>query len=366
MYFERSKNQTLRSIVAFLRLTVLGFPKLILLLWGALCFSKTRRTPDWSYQAMIWMFCESQGKFNDLISRLIGFLNPKVSLVNRSGVLFENFEAKQVESLVQQLRRDGFVLFPQRLPIEICDRLMAFATKTPASVRKMDQEEKSKPNLITTFDFQCPLGVRYDFNPNDLLQQPDVQDLLADGSLLELAQEYLGCIPIADVLSMWWHTNFHDQPDSEAAQFFHFDMDRIKWLKIFIYLTDVGIENGPHSFVRGSHGSGAIPYDILRRGYVRLTDEEIEARYPRTDLFSFTAPRGSIIVEDTRGLHKGLNVKGAPRLILQLQFSNSLFGSNYPEVKLGDTVSPKLSALLKSNPSIFSQYSQSNTPQSIN
>jgi hypothetical protein len=33
---------------------------------------------------------------------------------------------------------------------------------------------------------------------------------------------------------------------------------------------------------------------------------------------------------DTRGLHKGLELKNGERLILQLQFANSLFGSkNY-------------------------------------
>jgi ectoine hydroxylase-related dioxygenase (phytanoyl-CoA dioxygenase family) len=183
-----------------------------------------------------------------------------------------------------------------------------------------------------------------------------VQKLLADESLLHLAQEYLGCIPIADVLSMWWHTNFHNQPDSEAAQFFHFDMDRIKWIKIFIYLTDVGVENGPHSFVRGSHRTGGIPHDLLRRGYARLTDEEVVARYPESDILSFTAPKGSIIIEDTRGLHKGVNVQGAPRLILQLQFSNSLFGAKSPGAKFNNIISPELKRVLEVAPSIYSQY----------
>ena len=41
--------------------------------------------------------------------------------------------------------------------------------------------------------------------------------------------------------------------DSEAAQMFHFDLDRIKWLKFFIYLTDVKINSGPHVYVSGTH-----------------------------------------------------------------------------------------------------------------
>jgi ectoine hydroxylase-related dioxygenase (phytanoyl-CoA dioxygenase family) len=209
---------------------------------------------------------------------------------------------------------------------------------------------------MALFDAGNPLAVRYDYDPNRLLDNGDVQALLADASLLSLAQEYLGSAPIADVLSMWWHTNYHKQPDSMAAQFFHFDMDRIKWLKVFIYLTDVGPENGPHSFVSGSHRTGGIPTAVLRKGYARLTDEEVHDHYPAERCLQLCAPRGSIIVEDTRGLHKGQHVTGAPRLMLQLQFSNSIFGTTYPRARISQVRDPGLQRMLEVAPRIYSQY----------
>lgn len=340
---------------AALRLMLLHLRSVFLFSWGAWRYNRTRRTPEVAYQAMIWLFCTSQGRFNDWVSRLLAKRNPKIDLVNRSGVLGEMDQPRST-SLVERLRYDGFIVFPQQLSSEMCDRLVAFAMTTPAIVRAMDNEDKPTAPRLALFDPVKPLAVRYDYAPADLLSQPDVQSLLADGSLLEVVQEYLGCQPVADVLSMWWHTNFHDHPDSEAAQYFHFDMDRLKWLKIFVYLTDVGPENGPHSFVRGSHRTGAIPWDILRRGYVRLSDEEVAFRYPKDDILSFTAPRGSIIIEDTRGLHKGVNVRGEPRLILQLQFSNSLFGANYSPAKLDAIFSTGLKSLLVRAPAIYRQY----------
>jgi hypothetical protein len=155
---------------------------------------------------------------------------------------------------------------------------------------------------------------------------------------------------------MWWHTNYHKQPDSHAAQFFHFDMDRIKWLKIFVYLTDVLPENGPHSFVKGSHRSGGIPPRLLLRGYERLTDEEVRQCYSDDTCLALSAPRGSIIVEDTRGLHKGANVRGAPRLVLQLQLSNTLFGAKYPRARITRVQDPSLKKMLSLAPAIYSQY----------
>ena len=40
-----------------------------------------------------------------------------------------------------------------------------------------------------------------------------------------------------------------DKVDEHAAQMFHFDMDRPKWLKFFIYINDVNEKNGPHFFI---------------------------------------------------------------------------------------------------------------------
>ena len=161
---------------------------------------------------------------------------------------------------------------------------------------------------------------------------------------------------MADVLSMWWHTNHHSQPDSEAAQFYHFDLDRIKWLKIFVYLTDVGPDNGPHSFVVGSHADGGIPWHLRRKGYVRLADDDVAAEYGPDRCLNITAPRGSIIVEDTRGLHKGNAVTGAPRLVLQLQFSNSLFGGQYPKARITNLQSQDFRARLDEMPAVYRQY----------
>ena len=175
-------------------------------------------------------------------------------------------------------------------------------------------------------------------------------------ALIRIAQTYLGAEPIADVMGLWWHTAFSDKPDSEAAQFFHFDMDRIKWIKFFICLTDVAPENGPHFFIEGSHRTKDIPNDLLSRGYVRLTDEEVARHYPAKDFVEFTAPRGTIIAEDTRGLHKGQHVRCGHRLMLQIQFSNCLFGPPYPRISFSRIVDPALADAVRCHPRIFSAF----------
>jgi hypothetical protein len=286
---------------------------------------------------------------------MLARLRPKIPLNSQAGALGDlNFQ--DIQSHAKKLRQDGFVLFPGVLPAAVCDRLMQFAMQTPASVRRMDHEPETSAERVGLFSADAPLGVRYDYDTSVLLNNLDVQALLADRSLISIAQEYLGSRPVVDVLSMWWHTNYHAQPDSQAAQYFHFDMDRIKWLKVFVYLTDVGPDNGPHMFIKGTQRSGEIPATFLRRGYARLTDDEVFRQYPAERRIQFCAPRGSIIIEDTRGLHKGVNVRGAARLMLQLQFSNSLFGTNSPRSRLGVVRDAALQSMLQQAPSIYRQY----------
>lgn len=339
--FARAVYLTLRSIVFF--------PV------GVIGYATTGRTPAAGYQAMIWLFCITGGRFNDWLSSLLSLLRPKVRFETHSGVLGD-LGGSRLGELRGRLETDGYLVFERALGDAVTGRLVDFALSTESTIRGSEAAGVRAPNERAIFRPDNLKGVRYDYSEGVLLNNPDVQALLADPSLLSLAQDYLGCRPVADVVNMWWHTNFHHAPDSEAGQIFHFDMDRIKWLKVFIYLTDVGPENGPHTFVRGSHRTGGIPRELLLRGYKRLEDDEVAAQFPASDRRAFTAPRGSIIVEDTRGLHKGANVTGNPRLILQLQFSNCLFGTNYPRSRIERVRSPALERMLSTAPAIYSQY----------
>lgn len=344
-----------RRIRSFALRVFLALRSVVFLPVGYVAFVLTNRTPEPAYQSLIWLFCTTRGRFNDWLSAWIARRRSKTAFSHTCGMLGD-VGGPTGEALVRQLRDDGFLLFPRALPADACDRLMQMALSTPATVRRMADQPSDTQRARALFDPDRPQAVRYDYDPSSLLDQADVQRLLSDLSFLHIAQEYLGCTPVADVLSMWWHASFKSEPDEEAAQFFHFDMDRVKWLKIFIYLTDVGPDNGPHSFVKGSHRSGGIPSELLNRGYVRLADDDVARHYPPEAVLSLTAPRGSIIIEDTRGLHKGVHVRGGPRLILQLQFSNSLFGTNYPPAHMSRPVDPQFKHMLATAPAIYRQY----------
>jgi hypothetical protein len=334
---------------------LLGLVYTATLVTGLAIYAFWRKTPAFGYQGMIKLFCLTRGRSNDLLSSLIGNLRPPHRIETANGVLGDVSDDDLRHSIVTSLRNRGYYIFKKCLPAEICDRLLSYATSQPCEISPMDGLTSDGPHEAV-YRRRDPQAIRYVFRTHDLLRNSDIQKLLADMSFPAIAQDYLGARPLIDVLSMWWFTDYSDRPDSRAAQYYHFDMDRPKWLKFFIYLTDVEATSGPHIFVAGSHKSGVIPSSLLSKGYARLKDEEVEQAFDKQDIIEFTGPRGTIIAEDTRGLHKGRHVMKGDRLMLQIQFSNSLFGGDYPKSSFDGPIIPDLREKLNSFRRLYSAY----------
>jgi hypothetical protein len=262
--------------------------------------------------------------------------------------------AGEQDAALAGLRERGHYRFSGLLPEAACERLLQFALDEPCLVRPMDDEADGGATLAR-YDRAAPRAVRYDLPTQALLRHPDVQAIAADLSLAALAQAYLGAVPRLDVVSMWWHTAAREGPDSRAAQFFHFDLDRPKWVKLFVFLTDVGPRSGPHVFIEGSHRTGAIPRSLLDRGQTRYDDDEVRAICTPAQWLEFAVPRGTVLMEDTRGLHKGRHVEAGDRLVLQLQYSNALFGMDYPRARF-ESIGPALAASVARCPDVYGAY----------
>jgi hypothetical protein len=322
-------------------------------LLGAAAYARSGATPNFAYQSMLQLFCATGGRSNDAIASLLSLVHRPYKLSGTDGILGD-LSPDDVTKVADDIRDKGYHVFAQRLPDVLCDDLLRYATTSPCIRRATDGSKDGDRNL-DRFARENPDGVRYDFAESDLINNGLIQALMADKSLLAVAQSYLQSQPIIDIVTMWWNATSLI-PDKGAAQYWHFDMDRIKWLKFFVYLTDVGPDNGPHSFISGSHRRGGIPNALLQKGYSRLTDEEVSASFEREKFVEFSAPRGTIIAEDTRGLHKGKHVTRGDRLIFQMQFTNSLFGGEIPVSRIMRILHPDLADMAKRYPRVYSNY----------
>jgi hypothetical protein len=296
----------------------LGLSKLLLKFGvGYTVFGATGRTPHYAYDSMRQLYCRTNGRMNDWMAGLSGLLHRPYRLGETAGVLGE-LDARGVAEIVDGIRENGFRVFDQRLPEAWCDEVLRFASEQPS----IPYGEGGRADEKVVYDPERWVSTKYEFEEELLLTIPTVRRLLADPSILAVAQAYLGSKPVLDLLSMWWSTARSREASAAAAQLYHFDMDRLKFIKFFVYVTDVGPENGPHVYVSGS--VKRKPRELLRDD--RIPDEQIDHHYPAERVTEITGPRGTIFAADTRGLHKGKPLRVGHRLLLQLEFANSLFG----------------------------------------
>lgn len=293
-------------------------------------FLKTGKTSGEANMAMINLYCRTNGKFNEATHKKIASLNPPNVLNGEINGVIGKLNAKDFSGINDKLKKEGYVSFDKKLSSDIVKKLYEFALKTPALTAPLYDKK-------IIYDEKNPISEIYRFDMQDLANNPDIQNLIMDESLINIARNYLESEPIFDFPAMWWSTCFLKEASSEAAQLYHFDMDRIKWLKIFIYLNDVTPENGPHSYIKGSHLVGSKPQDLLNRGYVRISDEELGKEYKNEDFITICAEAGSVFAGDTKCWHKGNPLKKGHRLALEFEYTTSLFGSAYPvmEIKNG-------------------------------
>lgn len=338
------------SFIATLRAGVGAFARVLL---GAFQYLKDGKTPSSAYQGMVRLFCLTGGRSNDAMSKVISVIHPPYRMHDTKGLLGD-LSLVELSQINDDINQNGYYVFKRRIPDVLCDELMRFAITN----RCIQSAFGASPSTeVPLYPRAKPMAVRYEFKEQDIVNSVIVQQIMGDASFVAVAQSYLQCKPILDFVCLWWNTNFSKEPDKDAAQFWHFDMDRIKWVKYFVYLTDVGQDNGPHLFVAGSHRTKGIPSSLLSRGYSRLTDADVEAVYSQDEIIEFAAPRGTVIAEDTRGLHKGKNVENGDRLVLQLQFSNSQFGSSCPPGRVLEISDPNLKLMQGRYPRVYASYS---------
>lgn len=149
----------------------------------------------------------------------------------------------------------------------------------------------------------------------DVLLAPHLLPLANRPDVLGLIEEHLGCKPTITSLSAWW--SFSTQVGPQHAELFHRDIDDWRFIKFFIYLTDVGPEQGPHVYIKNSTNS-------LKFWHAeRYSDEEVIAEFGEANRLELSAPAGSAFLENTTGLHKGTPVKSGVRLLFQVVYGLS-------------------------------------------
>jgi hypothetical protein len=219
-----------------------------------------------------------------------------------------NPESTSLSSAVA-MEREGFAYFD--------------GVVTPGMVREMRRYLAAQP-VFTPYVPDAP-RISIDSNelpdshilsvPEELLVCcPHLLDVANHPVILATVEGVFGCKPTVGSMSSWWSIPTRDGVPRHAENF-HRDVDDVHFLKLFIYLDEVGPSSGPHEYVRGSAGIDKL------NAIKRYSDQEVFAAFGRERLVTFTGPAGTVFLENTFGLHRGQPVRAGRRLILQIVYS---------------------------------------------
>ena len=235
----------------------------------------------------------------------------------------------QQQRMIEELRSEGTLILPgylsrdtvRAMQRELQQALRALQFETPCLAQSRidpqkhrllidnflygSNEEFARQGVAFTRDEVASLeqAVR-DFNPSTLTAYPletsaTFRNVWLDPYLLTVVTHYLGLLP--SLVEAYARRNFPARFRT-MNHFWHRDLnDRHQLVKMFVFLTDCSVETGPHEYIRRSHRE-------LRalNGKRYFTDEEIDALHPvgspLREVSEVSA--GTVILEDTRGLHR--------------------------------------------------------------
>lgn len=317
------------------------------LLKGLKHFKHTNKTPEDAYQAMIQLHGQTNGRTTRMLAKHFSQIHQKPNFPRLNSILGD-MNHSDVQMITNQIHKDGFYCFEQKLPESLCAEIESYVSKAKANTWHNGKHIKQ------VFDPETADAQVYKYDESELLELPGVQTLISDPFFQAISAEYINANPILCSVNSWYSAKQIQNKDDHGGQLFHFDMSRAKWLNFFIYLSDVGPDDGPHCFVRKSHlYQNKKAKRLLKRGYSRISDEDIRQAYGDDPIVELTGSRGSILAVDTIGFHRGKPPVNNHRLIFEMIYASSLFGGEYSTLKTPECLSHELEQAMQLYPDIY-------------
>ncbi len=284
---------------------------------GLIEYSLFRSTNKYSYIAFRKLHGLTNGGINKSYSKKISLKKGKYKFPDITTGIIGNVDSGRLDKIISDIEEKGYTIFDEKLPEDVCQRILDYSMEIPSKVVGEQSDQTG-----VKYDPNNPIAPIYRFQEEDVLRHNDIKDIFYDVNFIRIAQEYLGCKPLNNSIIMWWSSLYGKSASSRAAQLYHFDMDHPKFIKFFIYLTDVDTNSGPHCYVRGTHKNK--PKSLAKDK--RYSDSEIQQHYEPSEIIEIDGSRGTVVAVDTSGIHKGKLPIDRDRLIVQIEFTNSFFG----------------------------------------
>jgi len=142
-------------------------------------------------------------------------------------------------------------------------------------------------------------------------------DFLKDEFIQEVAREYSKCYVANRVVGGIVHCSPDQEIDSGGG--WHVDSKIDAQFKSFMYLTDVGTDNGPFIFIRKSK---SLAEDLPMYSNNRISQKTIDEIFDPNDIIEITGKAGTCILADSTYVHRGKQIQSGSRYTYTTYFYN--------------------------------------------
>ena len=273
------------------------------------------------------------GTFDMFVKKTFAAVRPKADIQAASSLLTPS----EINDALTTLNKDGVAILKNSLSKNDLQQIMAFISETPAYASNVQEKIAINPANVPR------QHSRYFWRMNSLIKNKAIQNIFTDPTFHRIAQEYIGCSPLLTDVTLWLSPVYGEVTYDHI---FHCDNDSPTFLKFFIYLTDTDELSGAHAYIKGTNHPEKRKNLTVGKRY---TDEQIISMFGKENLAIMSAPAGTIIAEDTSGLHRGTAPKERHRFMLQLRFSNIDTFQREKQEKITKVTIPNLDPQLRKN-----------------
>lgn len=152
----------------------------------------------------------------------------------------------------------------------------------------------------------------------NLKNSSELKNFLVSKEVLNIVQSYLNTNSVS-INAAFFISNpleISEEIKYQNAQYFHWDNDFRKFLKLYIYLNDVDEYSGPHVFVKKTHKCKNRNHKLCRL----YSDNQIYEKYSKSNIVKFTGSSGSAFFVDSYGIHKAEVPTKKSRILLNIHF----------------------------------------------
>lgn len=226
--------------------------------------------------------------------------------------------------VARTLARDGIAVGPSdRFLTDESRRLLDEATSQLRDVSRSEAVQSiingTADDASRQKDFLIHLASFDDGLPAD----STLLKLALDPKLLEIVSGYLGLWPCLHSVGAW--LNYPTAEPAALSQLWHRDPEDLKLVKAFIYISDVGEQSGPFTYIPRTQPFGDAA--VTARKYEkkkRLADDQMQRLFPPESWRVCTGPAHTMILADTIGYHRGGKPTMGNRMLITFTYTSGL------------------------------------------